>query len=67
MQDIFEAIRLLKRVKKPAVTGKLLDESISTWVAAKLIAEVSYSMITADKMFREPVFVRMRPDLLPTS
>jgi DNA ligase D-like protein (predicted ligase) len=67
MQEIFETIGQLKKVKKPAVSGKLLDEKISTWVAAKLIAEVSYSMITTDKMFREPVFVRMRPDLLPTS
>ena len=27
------------------------------------IAEVSYTKVTTDKMFREPVFLRMRPDL----
>ncbi|MBK7652334.1 MAG: hypothetical protein IPJ20_18725 [Flammeovirgaceae bacterium] len=28
-----------------------------------MIAEISFSMITKDNQFREPVFVRLRPDL----
>jgi bifunctional non-homologous end joining protein LigD len=52
----------LKEIKKP-VPGKVMDEKISIWVEPVLIAEISFSMITKDKQFREPVFVRLRPDL----
>jgi bifunctional non-homologous end joining protein LigD len=62
MKEITGELKKLKHVKKP-VSGKVMDEKITTWVEPKLIAEISYSSITADKMFREPVFVRLRPDL----
>lgn len=61
-----EIASILKKVtvmKRPNVTGKLLDEKISTWLAPEVIAEISYSKLTPDNMFREPVFVRLRPDL----
>jgi ATP-dependent DNA ligase len=41
----------------------LVDARITTWVEPGLIAEVSYSRLTPDAMFREPVFLRLRPDL----
>ena len=40
-----------------------MDEKTSKWIEPKLVAEISYAKITADKMFREPVFVRLRPDM----
>lgn len=64
MKEIIQVINAVPKLKKsPQVIGKLLDEKISTWIEPSVIAEVSYSRITPDKMFREPVFIRLRPDL----
>jgi len=63
MKEIATSLKKLKTTEKP-VKEKLLDEKISTWVEPKMMAEISYSMITKDNMFREPVFVRLRSDLL---
>jgi ATP-dependent DNA ligase len=62
MKEMAQSLKKLKVVKKP-FKDKVMDEKITTWVEPKLFAEISYSMITNDKMFREPVFVRLRPDL----
>jgi bifunctional non-homologous end joining protein LigD len=61
IREIFRQIRNLNETKKP-VSVKVMDEKTSKWVEPKLVAEISYAKITADKMFREPVFVRLRPD-----
>jgi bifunctional non-homologous end joining protein LigD len=61
-----EITAVLKKVpvkKRPEVIGNVLDERISTWLEPKVIAEISYSKLTPDNMFREPVFLRLRPDL----
>jgi DNA ligase D-like protein (predicted ligase)/DNA ligase D-like protein (predicted polymerase)/DNA ligase D-like protein (predicted 3'-phosphoesterase) len=63
MLEIFQALKNLKKASKPPIVGKILDEKNSTWLEPSLTVEVSYAQITADKMFREPVFVRLRPDL----
>ena len=62
IKEISGQIKSLQETKKPIVQ-KVLDEKTSTWIEPKLIAEISYSMLTADKMYHELVFVRMRPDL----
>ncbi len=62
IKEISGQIKSLREIKKP-ISGKVLDEKTSKWIEPKLIAEISYSMLTTDKMYREPVFVRMRPDL----
>lgn len=62
IKDIFRQIKALKEIKKP-ISDKVMDEKISKWIEPKLIAEISYAMITKDRQFREPVFVRLRPDL----
>ena len=62
IKEIFKQIKQLKEIKKP-VEGKILDEKVSKWVEPKLMLEVSYASLTPDKNFREPVFVRMRPDI----
>jgi bifunctional non-homologous end joining protein LigD len=62
IKEIFSLIKKLKEIKKP-VDGKILDEKVSKWVEPKLMVEVSYASLTPDKNFREPVFVRLRPDL----
>jgi ATP-dependent DNA ligase len=63
MKEIASALKKIKTVKRPDVIGKLLDEKITTWLEPQIMAEISYSKLTPDKMFREPVFIRLRPDL----
>jgi DNA ligase D-like protein (predicted ligase) len=62
IKEIFSQIKKLNEIKKP-VEGKIPDEKVSKWIEPKLMAEISYASLTPDKNFREPVFVRMRPDL----
>lgn len=62
IKELFKKISDLKEIKKP-IGGKVMDEKTSKWVEPVLVAEISFAMITEDKMFREPVFVRLRPDL----
>lgn len=62
IRELHGQLSKMKKVKKP-LAAKVQDEKLTTWVEPHLMAEVSYSSITKDKMFREPVFVRLRPDL----
>jgi bifunctional non-homologous end joining protein LigD len=64
--------RLLNAVsaelKKLTKTSRLIkprpvDDSRSIWVEPKLMCEVQFASRTNDGMLREPVFVRLRPDL----
>ena len=64
MKGIVKDLQKLANKKKPSLKGgKIVDEKITTWVEPKLMAELSYARLTQDEMFREPVFVRLRPDL----
>lgn len=63
IKDIVKAMKNVERVKSPDVVGKVLDPRTSVWLIPKLIAEVSYSKLTPDKMFREPVFLKLRLDM----
>ena len=64
MKEVLADLKKQKPSKKPSLKGgKVVDEKITEWIAPVLVAEISYSMLTTDNMFREPVFLRMRPDL----
>ena len=64
IKEILKHLKEQKVVKKvPLKGGAIVDEKITTWLEPKLVAEISYSQITKDKMYREPVFLRLRPDL----
>ncbi len=63
MKDILSTLKKVDTLKKPPIKGNLIDEKITVWLEPKVIAEVSYSRITPDKMFREPVFMKLRIDL----
>jgi len=52
----------LATIKRP-VKEKPLDDSRSVWIEPKLMCEVQFASLTRDGMLREPVFVRLRPDL----
>ncbi|TDI67136.1 MAG: hypothetical protein E2O88_08195 [Bacteroidetes bacterium] len=45
------------------VDVKPLDDARTTWIQPDLFCEIEYASITSNGTYREPVFVRMRPDL----
>jgi bifunctional non-homologous end joining protein LigD len=45
------------------VPEKPLDDARSIWLKPKLLCEVEFASRTRDGILREPVFLRMRPDL----
>jgi DNA ligase D-like protein (predicted ligase)/DNA ligase D-like protein (predicted polymerase)/DNA ligase D-like protein (predicted 3'-phosphoesterase) len=65
-EQLFKSISVelekLTAIKRP-VKEKPLDDARSIWVEPKLICEVQFASLTDDGMLREPVFVRLRPDL----
>jgi DNA ligase D-like protein (predicted ligase) len=62
LQDIFERLQKLTRIKRP-IKEKPLDDARSVWVEPKLTCEVGFASLTPDGLLREPVFIRLRPDL----
>jgi DNA ligase D-like protein (predicted ligase) len=63
VKDILKELKKAQPVKKTTAVGKFVDANITTWLEPIVLMEVSYSKFTPDRMFREPVFVRLRPDL----
>jgi len=62
MTAISQALKKLTKTIRP-VKETPLDSTRSVWVEPKLVCEVQYASITQDGMLREPVFIRLRPDL----
>jgi len=62
-KQILAEVKKLKKTRQPKLHGgKIVDEKVTNWVEPSLVAEISYAQITRDKMYREPVFVRLKPD-----
>src|ERR1051325_6347087 len=61
-QTVWAELQKLATIKRP-VKEKPLDDAQSVWVEPKLICEVQFASLTPDGLFREAVFVRLRPDL----
>lgn len=62
--ELFKQLKKLKKARKPDMEGgKVVDEKVTEWIDSNMIAEISYAQLTRDKMYREPVFVRLRPDV----
>ncbi len=64
MKQVLSELKKLKKLKSPAKLsgGAIVDEKTTQWVGPGLVVEISYAQLTRDKMYREPVFVRMRLD-----
>jgi DNA ligase D-like protein (predicted ligase)/DNA ligase D-like protein (predicted polymerase)/DNA ligase D-like protein (predicted 3'-phosphoesterase) len=62
LQSVWAELLLLTKIKRP-VKEKPIDDARSVWIEPHLVCEVRYASLTPDAMLREPVFVRMRPDL----
>jgi DNA ligase D-like protein (predicted ligase)/DNA ligase D-like protein (predicted polymerase)/DNA ligase D-like protein (predicted 3'-phosphoesterase) len=64
LKQMAETLKRLETIKRP-VAEKPLDDAKSIWVESKLLCEVQYASWTPDGALREPVFLRLRPDLSP--
>jgi DNA ligase D-like protein (predicted ligase)/DNA ligase D-like protein (predicted polymerase)/DNA ligase D-like protein (predicted 3'-phosphoesterase) len=42
---------------------KPVDDAATRWIEPRLVCEVRYASVTSDGALREPVFLRLRPDL----
>ena len=62
MKETFALLKSLKQIKRP-IPEKPLDDAQTVWVEPRAICEVQFASLTKDGMLREPVFLRLRPDL----
>ncbi|HXH18823.1 MAG TPA: non-homologous end-joining DNA ligase, partial [Chitinophagales bacterium] len=63
MKEVFSRLKEIKEIKRP-VKEKLIDDHVTTWIEPKLICEIQYSSLTENGIYREPVFLRLREDLM---
>jgi bifunctional non-homologous end joining protein LigD len=61
-ESVFAELKKLTTIQRP-IKEKPIDDSQSTWVEPKLMCEVQFASLTPDGLLREPVFLRLRPDL----
>jgi DNA ligase D-like protein (predicted ligase)/DNA ligase D-like protein (predicted polymerase)/DNA ligase D-like protein (predicted 3'-phosphoesterase) len=62
LKAVSAELEKLTTTKRP-IPEKPLDDARSVWVEPKLMCEVQFASLTEDGMLREPVFLRLRPDL----
>jgi len=62
LKAVSAEVQKLPTIKRP-VKEKPLDDARSVWVEPTLMCEVQFASVTKDGMLREPVFLRLRPDL----
>ncbi len=62
MKELFVELKKQKPAKRP-FAEKVLMDNVTTWIAPELVCEVRYASLTPEGHLREPVFVRLRPDL----
>lgn len=63
MRELKEILEKRKPLARPAVSVPASEAKNSSWVEPTLACEVQYASLTKDGMLREPVFLRLRPDL----
>ncbi|MBL6445588.1 non-homologous end-joining DNA ligase [Fulvivirga sp. 29W222] len=62
IKGLFRNLSRLQKIDKP-IDEDPVDIARTVWVEPRLVCEVEYSMITRKGSFREPVFLRLRPDM----
>lgn len=62
LKAVLDELEPLKINKKP-IKDTVDKERETTWIEPKLFCELEYASMSSNDTFREPVFVRMRPDL----
>ncbi|MHB8881084.1 MAG: non-homologous end-joining DNA ligase [Thermodesulfovibrionales bacterium] len=60
-----ETVAHLKKIKKTGrpVRERPPDDAETVWIEPRAVCEVQFASLTKDGMLREPVFIRLRPDL----
>lgn len=61
LKEMYERLQSLIQEESP-FNKKINTNSPVTWVKPKLVCEIKYSEVTADGMFRHPVFLHLRDD-----
>ncbi|MBT6628627.1 MAG: DNA ligase, partial [Gemmatimonadetes bacterium] len=64
LTKVFAEVEALEQIARP-IKQKPVDDAHSVWVDPTLFCEVQYASYTNNGTLREPVFLRMRPDLSP--
>jgi ATP-dependent DNA ligase len=62
LKTVSDELRKLKTIKRP-IKERPLDDARSVWVEPRLVCDVEFASLTKDGALREPVFLRLRPDL----
>jgi bifunctional non-homologous end joining protein LigD len=62
LKSIRKQLETLDPVDRPVDT-KPVDDAQTTWLEPRLVCEIQYASWTKNETLREPVFVRLRPDL----
>lgn len=60
--EVYRELEKLETIKKP-VEHEIANEKDTIWVKPELVVEVMYGRLSANEMFKEAVFVKLRPDL----
>ncbi len=63
MKNVFNELKKVKEAKRP-VNEKPIDDAKTVWLEPKLYCEIEYASLTNNDTYREPVFVRLRLDLV---
>ena len=61
-KSVLADLQSMDEIKRP-IEEKPVDDAQTVWIEPKLMCEVQYASLTNMGTLREPVFVRMRPDL----
>jgi DNA ligase D-like protein (predicted ligase) len=61
-RDILKELKKVSTAER-SVREKPVDDAVTTWLEPKLVCEVQYASLTNAGTLREPVFLRLRPDL----
>ncbi len=62
MKEVSAYIKGIGRIKRP-VKERPVDDAQTVWIKPRVICEVQFAAVTRDGLLREPVFLRLRPDL----
>lgn len=63
MKSVFTELKKLKKGKRP-VKEKPIDDKNTIWLEPSLYCEIEYASFTDNGTYREPVFLRLRQDLV---
>jgi bifunctional non-homologous end joining protein LigD len=63
LREIGQSLEKLRTGQRP-ITEKVEDEARTIWVIPEIVCQLSYSRQN-EKAMREPVFMKLRPDLSP--